>query len=237
VGKSIRLFCGFNCTCQLFTLNKAAMDLTTWLTAAMLGETALFLIIFAGFGVVIYRLSSNLIKIARGDLSSLPEPELRVTYKIPQAFGRYLRQRDGLKGEVPLFGQLLVFSIMAWLGLSLLQFHSFVPARFFIIFFGFGVIFYAGRIFTQSYDQSISFYRDGIANRPKGGRTPYRSYAKAVIEKVDFENRTFQVITLVPKSQTWLTLKDEYGFKEDADLTPLLALLKEQGINVEERMV
>jgi len=43
------------------------------------------------------------------------------------------------------------------------------------------------------------------------------------------------VVNFIPKRATWMTIPAEYGFSADDDIAPLLALLKEQGLAVEER--
>lgn len=185
-------------------------------------------------GMVLYLAGLIFFKVLRGEkfVSKQPTP---LTYKIPQAFGRYLERRDGWRREIPLLGQLAIFSLWPWLGISFYTGHFFNFAPFFIAFIGFGLMFCGMRLFTGSHDSSISFYHEGIANRPKGGRTPYNSYAKAVIENVNFEELTFQSITLVPKHKNWLASKDEYGFDSRDDILPLIALLKKQGLPVEQR--
>lgn len=206
----------------------------TILNAIICTEIAIALIIFIGFGLVLYKASSNLMKVMRGDLISLPKAPLRLTYKIPQAFGRFCEQRDGWKGALPILGKLCVLSFIVWLGTSLFAFRFLNFAPFFITFIGFGVMFSGMWFFTNEYDSSITFYAEGIGNRPKGGRTPYSFYTKAVIEKVHFENWRFQVITFIPKHKAWLAETDEYGFDVSDDITPLIDLLKKQGLPVEE---
>jgi len=182
-------------------------------------------------GLLLFVASLLFVKIIRKE--GTPELPVKLSYKIPQSFESYCEKRDGWKRYLPWLAQLTIFSLFVAVIGSLPHLPNF--GSFLISFFGCGLMLFVMMAFSRSHDQSITFYHAGIGNLPKGGKTPYDFYEKAIVQDIQFEDRKFRVVNFIPKRATWMTIPAEYGFSADDDIAPLLALLKEQGLAVEER--
>jgi len=142
------------------------------------GEILLIIVIVAGFGMVISKIVLQILRLLRSGekFQFLPTqiPDGRLTYRVPVEFNRYRDRRDGWKQYLPWVAQLSVFSVIASIGSSL--FHGHLPnlGSFFIIFFGSGFMLFGVMVFQRNYDQPITFYKEGIGNRPKGRKNSLR---------------------------------------------------------------